>query len=268
MTYNIKSGRHHPKGLDAVARVIQSLAPDVLAVQEVDEGMARTQARAQTDWLTRGLRMRGLFAPAMAYDGGLYGVALLSRWPIQAHERRPLFTPDYPDADTRPRHDSEPRVMLAATVACGGWTQPPPAARDMAIPREQVPILNIIVTHLGLTPDQRAIQAQELAQFARTWHSELPTIIMGDFNCDPDAPELAPLREHFRDACAVCGVQGDARYTFPSGPFGARTSNGWRGAIDYVWASPVINILSARVVMDETRASDHQPVIVEIEVDG
>jgi endonuclease/exonuclease/phosphatase family metal-dependent hydrolase len=89
---------------------------------------------------------------------------------------------------------------------------------------------------------------------------------MGDFNCDPDAPELTPLRDHFQEACAVCGVSGDARFTFPAGPLGARTDDGWHGAIDHVWASHDIRITSAQVIIDETKASDHQPLVVEFEL--
>jgi len=127
-------------------------------------------------------------------------------------------------------------------------------------------VIKLIVTHLGLTPDQRAVQVQQLAEFARTWQGDLPTIIMGDFNCLPDAPELAPLREHFQDACALRNITGDARLTFPSGAMGARTADGWHGAIDYVWASRDVRIVSAHVIFDESRASDHQPLVVECEI--
>jgi endonuclease/exonuclease/phosphatase family metal-dependent hydrolase len=253
MTYNIKSGRHHPDGLAAIARIVEAQSPDILALQEVDEGMARSAGLAQTDWLTRRLRMRGLFAPAMPYDGGWYGIALLSHWPVESHECRPLFCPTYPDAASRPRHDSEPRVMLSARVS------PPPDSPDTPAR------VNVIVTHLGLTPDQRTVQVRELAEQVAHWADAGPTLVVGDFNCEPDAPELSPLRERLRDACAARGVAGEDRFTFPSGSRGARTSDGWRGAIDYVWVSPDLSVLSARVLADESRASDHQPLVVDLE---
>ncbi len=267
MTYNIKSGRYHPDGLEAVARVIEAQSPDVVGLQEVDEGMARTHRVAQADWLTRRLRMRGVYAPATEHDGGLYGIALLSRWPIQTHERQRLFKSVYADAASRPRHDSEQRVMLGAVVTPTPNPSPAcPVGSNIWVAQGRG--VKIIVTHLGLTSDQRVSQVHELADFARAWQGDLPTIIMGDFNCDPEAPELAPLRERFQEACTVCGVQGDARFTFPSGPLGARMSDGWRGAIDYIWASRDVQVLSARVLMDETKASDHQPLIVELTTDG
>ncbi|MBI5879627.1 MAG: endonuclease/exonuclease/phosphatase family protein [Chloroflexi bacterium] len=248
MTYNIKAGRYHPDGLEAAVRVVKRHAPDILALQEVDEGMPRTNGVAQTDWLARRLRMRGLYAPALERDGGRYGIALLTRLPVQAHERRLLFRPQYPDTDRRPRHDSEPRVALAAVLDSAAGP------------------LRVFVTHIGLTPDQRSVQAREVAAFADGWGGRAPALIAGDFNCDPDAPELEALRAGYTDACALRGVSGDARFTFPSGALGARAPEGWRGAIDTVWVSPGLTVHAARVAADESCASDHQPVIVDFSI--
>lgn len=253
-TYNIKSGRFHPQGLEAVARILESTRPDVVALQEVDEAMRRTGGTAQTDWLARRLHMTGIFAPAMAYDGGQYGIALLSRLPLSAHERRPLFQPVYADAAARPRHDSEPRVMLGARLslpaADGGGSRP----------------LNLVVTHLGLTQDQRAVQVRELAGFAQTWAGGQPLAVLGDFNCDPDAPELAPLRGFLVDACAAQVVVGAARVTFPGAGHTTARAMPEPSAIDYVWLSPDVQLLSAQVLPDDSLASDHRPLVVDVEV--
>jgi endonuclease/exonuclease/phosphatase family metal-dependent hydrolase len=254
-TYNIKSGRNHPHGLEAVARIVEQCSPDILGLQEVDEGMTRTQGVSQTDWLSRRLCMRGVYAPAMTYAGGQYGIALLTRWSVGAHERHPLYRPDYPDAESRPRHDGEPRVMLGVRLS--------PAKSGSAAHSGP---LSVIVTHLGLTPDQRLIQAREVADFARRWGGSEPTVVLGDFNCDPDAPELAPLRSTLVDACDACRVSGNERCTFPSGLEGAPASKQVPSAIDYVWVSPGVKITSARVVMDESGVSDHRPLIVDLEL--
>lgn len=246
VTYNIKSGRYQPHGLEAVARTIQSLSPDILALQEVDEDMRRTSGVAQTDWLSRRLRMTALFAPAMAYDGGQYGIALLSRYPISTHQSRRLYQPVYPDAASRPRHDSEPRVMLGVRLLL-------PDTR----PQGGLP-LSVVVAHLGLTQDQRLLQLRELSDFSLPWASSGPLVVLGDFNCEPDAPELAPLRASLVDACAAQGVAGDARITFPLDSEPA--------AIDYIWVSPTMHIISAKVVHDETQASDHFPLVVDVEL--
>ena len=157
------------------------------------------------------------------------------------------------DAASRPRHDSEPRVMLSARIT-------PPDSPD-APDR-----INVIVTHLGLTADQRAVQVRQLADQAAQWGDAGPTLLMGDFNCEPDAPELLPLRAHFNEVCVECGISGEARYSFPSGPRGARTPDGWRGAIDYIWVSHDVKVISANVLADVSLASDHQPLIANLEL--
>ena len=253
VTYNIKSGRYHPEGLAAVANVVEALHPDILALQEVDEQMRRTGGIAQTDWLSRRLRMTGLFAPAFPYDGGQYGIALLTRFRISAHERRALFTPLYPDAASRPRHDSEHRVMLGARLElpCEG--------------SQTGCTLNVVAAHLGLTADQRAIQVHELAAFAQAWAGGEPLAVMGDLNCDPGAPELEPLRTTFVDACAAHSVSGAARITFPPAQ-SDDPSSAEPTAIDYVWLSPGVRVTSARVLQDESLASDHRPGVVDVEL--
>src|SRR5438046_2073866 len=117
MSYNIKSGRFRPNSLEAVARLIAAQSPDVVALQEVDECLARSERIPQTDWLAGRLKMYGLFAPAMQIDDGWYGIALLSRWQAQKHEHRLLFRPRYADAAQRPRLDSEQRVMLGGLLS-------------------------------------------------------------------------------------------------------------------------------------------------------
>ena len=90
-------------GLEAVAQMIAAQSPDVVALQEVDECLARTERIPQTDWLASRLKMYGIFAPATQIDDGWYGIALLSRWQAQKHEHRLLFRPRYADAAQRPR---------------------------------------------------------------------------------------------------------------------------------------------------------------------
>ena len=48
--------------------------------------------------------------------------------------------------------------------------------------------------------------------------------------------------------------------------FGARCPDGWHGAIDHIWLSPQVRVTSAAVIYDETCASDHQPLVVDCEI--
>ena len=75
---------------------------------------------------------------------------------------------------------------------------------------------------------------------------------MGDFNIEPDNELLVPIREKMQDTQAK--MKGNIK-TFPS--------NEPRIKIDYIFLSPDIKIKSAEVV--NKIASDHRPIIVEIE---
>lgn len=81
MSYNIRNGR----GLDNVsniqrtADVINKVRPNVVAVQEVDSVTGRS---GQTDILrvlADKTLMFPVYAPAINYDGGKYGIGMLSK---------------------------------------------------------------------------------------------------------------------------------------------------------------------------------------------
>src|SRR6188768_3816553 len=84
MTYNI----HHAEGMDKrldverIARVIRDAKPDLVALQELDAGANRTNRVEQAKELARLLKMHYVFGPAMEFDGGKYGDAVLSRYKI------------------------------------------------------------------------------------------------------------------------------------------------------------------------------------------
>src|ERR1700724_2661395 len=80
LTYNI----HHGEGTDGrfdlsrLARVMKSVQPDVIALQEVDRGTERSGGVDQLAELARLTDMHAEFGKAMDYSGGGYGVAWLS----------------------------------------------------------------------------------------------------------------------------------------------------------------------------------------------
>ncbi len=84
LCYNI----HHGEGIDReldlqrIARVIQSVSPDVVALQEVDRKTARTGRVDQPAELARLLKMTVVFEKNIDFQGGQYGNAVLSKWPV------------------------------------------------------------------------------------------------------------------------------------------------------------------------------------------
>src|ERR1044071_240107 len=86
MTYNIHVGVGMDKKLDLqrIADVIRKHDPDLVGLQEVDRGVQRTQRIDEIVELAKLTRMDYAFAFNLPYQGGQYGVAILSRLPIRA----------------------------------------------------------------------------------------------------------------------------------------------------------------------------------------
>jgi endonuclease/exonuclease/phosphatase family metal-dependent hydrolase len=248
MSYNIKVGSWTERGLDAVADVIAAADPDIVALQEVDRLMARTGMVDQAAWLGERLGYYTAYGAAVTgqqfgAQGGEYGVAMLSRWPIVQHERCFLFHEPSPPEQRPSRYHTEQRVILGCAIHT-----------DDAL-------IDVFCTHFDLTPDQRIRQAHDVVHWITTWHPGRPAVLMGDFNSEPDAQEMATLRTALVDVFDALGVGGDERITFPAGPLGSRTPDGWRGAIDYIWTTEHWRDLAIEVIREEAPASDHAPVV-------
>lgn len=92
LTYNI----HHGEGIDGkldlarIAAVIRSAEPDIVALQEVDQKAERTGKVDQPAELSKLTGMNVAFGDNIKLQGGSYGNAVLSRFPIKRHENHPL----------------------------------------------------------------------------------------------------------------------------------------------------------------------------------
>src|SRR5882672_6615404 len=84
MTYNIHVGVGMDKKQDLarIAEVINHERPDLVGLQEVDRGVERTGHVDEVAELARLTGMDYAFAPNLRFQGGWYGVAVLSRLPI------------------------------------------------------------------------------------------------------------------------------------------------------------------------------------------
>src|SRR5580692_10055815 len=127
LTYNVHRCVGADRVLDVarVADVLAAQAPDIVALQEVDVGRARTGGVDQAHQLARRLGMAFHFNAALKVEEELYGDAILTALPERLVKAGPL--PGYP----RLRR-LEPRGALWVEVEVG-------AVR-----------LQVITTHLGL----------------------------------------------------------------------------------------------------------------------
>jgi endonuclease/exonuclease/phosphatase family metal-dependent hydrolase len=232
VTYNI----HHGEGTDGridlerIAALLSSMQPDLVALQEVDRNTIRTGRVDQFEMLERLTGMRGAFGKAMDFDGGSYGVAILSRLPLHNARSRPL--PGAPDR--------EPRTDLTADVEM----------------RPGLPMLQFSTTHLdqGFDIASRLAQVRFLNATVAP-DEEQPAILAGDLNSQADSAVVSVLHQVWCDMFTA---------PEPLGPQGVP-----RRRVDHVLARPAArwHTDDAQIV-DDRIASDHRPVIVTLEWEG
>ena len=229
MTFNIYHGETMAGDfdLDRIARVIVDADPDMVALQEVDFLTDRARGMDLATELGLRTKMTPLFGGAMAYDGGEYGVAILSKYSFVASRNVGL-----PHSEGR-----EPRTALEATVRL--------PSGDM---------IALVGTHLDHLRDEgeRLMQARAIVEaFAG---NTVPTILAGDLNAEPDSETLSILREHWTAA------HGDS-------PEPTHPSKDPKRKIDYVMFAPEERwrVVELRVIVDDV-ASDHCAVVAELEL--
>ena len=164
MSYNIRNGRgaDDVQDLGRIAEVIGRVAPDVVALQEVDSVTGRMNGRFIPEELGRMTGMHARFCRAIDYDGGAYGVGLVSRDEPLAVRRIPL-----------PGRE-ESRVLFVA----------------------EFPDYVVCVTHLSLTPEDQRASLPIIRTVTDTCRK--PVLLAGDFNMKVAKTVLDGLDGTFR----------------------------------------------------------------------
>jgi endonuclease/exonuclease/phosphatase family metal-dependent hydrolase len=168
LCYNI----HHAEGVDRkldverIASVIRSVEPDLVALQEVDQKVKRTQVVDQPAELAKLTKMQVVFGANIELQGGHYGNAVLSRFPIARHKNHLL-----PNID-----GSEQRGVIES---------------EIKIPDSEVSLL-LLATHLDFRADERLASAKVINELAAK-HPEQAALLAGDLNATPDSKTLQHL---------------------------------------------------------------------------
>lgn len=233
LTYNIHAGKDAAQqhNLERVAQVIADADADIVLLQEVDRRTQRSDGEDHLAELARLTGMHSAFAKSLDYQGGEYGIAVLSRFPLDSARVVRL--------DVRPPQERsggvyEPRVGLHVIART---------------PRGAVHVVN---THIdpGAAPLYRHQEVIGLlAHMARSVPPDAALVFGGDLNARPETPEIAALALSFHDAWNRCG-DGGPGYSFPAAVPDRR--------IDYILLRGVA-CTAARVL--DTQASDHRPVL-------
>jgi endonuclease/exonuclease/phosphatase family metal-dependent hydrolase len=234
MTYNV----HGCVGCDLrfqperVARVIESVGADIVALQEIFEEGPRSKHLHQAEWLANRLGMHFEFGAARKIEGGgRYGNAVLSRHSLRVvrAERLPRLTPR-----------REPRAALRVEV-------------DTPLGN-----LDLVNTHLGLRPRERVLQTTALAT---DWLSHVTpdsaSILCGDLNAVPGSSVYETFAR----------ILNDAELAFPA----AKAAKTWPALfpvmrLDHVFVGHGLRVVAWCVPSScvERIASDHLPVVVDV----
>ncbi len=240
MTYNVHSciGMDGKLSPERIARVIARYAPDIVALQELDVGRARTEGVDQAHIIAQCLEMDFHFHPAMHIEEERYGDAILTHLPMRLVKAGTL--PGLPD-----KPGIEPRGVL--------WVE---------IERDGTPI-QVLNTHLGLLPRERRAQAEALLGPDWLGHPACsgPVVLCGDFNALPSSSVCRQLRTRLNDA------QIELESHRPRSTFFGRFPT---ARIDHVFVDSGLTVADIEVPDSELVrvASDHLPLIVELRLPG
>lgn len=232
MSYNVHScggldGRISPR---RIARIIAQQAPDIVALQELDCGRARSRGEDQANLIAELLGYHVVFCPTVTVGREGYGHAVLSRWPLETV-----------------------KVAELPSRVGGVW----PEKRGAVWTRllfHGTP-LHVVTTHLGLSPGERRMQMEAL--LGPGWLGphldKAPVILCGDFNCRPGGPTHRLATAKLRDV-----VESGNLKTF--------TSLRPLVRLDHIFVSRHFTVENVRVVQNAlTRtASDHLPLLAKL----
>jgi endonuclease/exonuclease/phosphatase family metal-dependent hydrolase len=236
LTYNIHSclgmdGKLSPR---RIARIIESMEPDVVALQEVDLGRARSGHQDQAKLIADELAWHFQFCPTLAEGRESYGHAIISREPVEVIKREL-----YPKRS----NGGEARGALWVRLQRGDR------------------IINILNTHFGLSPRERIHQTNTL--LSERWLGGIPAseaiVLCGDFNMGPRSKTYAAICRRLRDVYALRPASRPAATFFSRFPI---------SRLDHVFVSPHFAVTRTSVVRNQlTRvASDHLPLVVDLQL--
>jgi endonuclease/exonuclease/phosphatase family metal-dependent hydrolase len=239
LTYNI----HHGEGTDGkfnlprIAKVMLSVKPDVIAVQEVDQKTRRASGADQPAELARLTGMKVVYGRNIDFEGGGYGTAVLTSLPVRSHESVKLKSFYAPT-----KENPEQRGVQVVELGEKGE-------------------LLFLCTHLDYRPpeDERMASAKTINELIKK-HGNKPAIIAGDFNALPDSRPIHEFAKEWSIAGPIVRADGTvAKGSKPILTFPAEKPDRW---IDYVMYRPASRWQVVEVrVLDEPVASDHSPLL-------
>ncbi|WP_408007688.1 endonuclease/exonuclease/phosphatase family protein [Pseudalkalibacillus sp. A8] len=232
MTFNIRHGKGMDKNhnLQRISQVLKNSKADIIGLNEVDKEFSkRSEFVDQAEWIAKDLNMGYVFGPSITRRGKKegdirqYGSAILTRFPIITSDNYPF--------DFLPRI-VEDRSLLKVIVEI--------EKREVAI----------YITHLSFAPFLHSKQTEFILE--RVTQDVKPSVIMGDWNMKPYSSSWKLVTEQLKDTWEEQQGNGGSGYTFPS--------RRPRMKLDYIFMNDFFEVLEAKVVETNSKASDHLPL--------
>lgn len=229
MSYNIHVGQDasNTDQLKGLARFLKSTKADLIGLQEVDSMCNRSGKVDQMKFLAEETGMYYAYARHFAYDGGSYGIGILSRYPLtEVKDQRIILTSDG-------RSDAATRALLTASLSYGNNK------------------ITFATVHLDYRDsDSRFAQSKEIINLFKSYPT--PVVLTGDFNARPGTREVTNLESIFTDT-------GDGSLvTFPA----LKPLN----KIDYILISKGHLLKVKKNQVFPVLYSDHLPVMSVIKI--
>lgn len=241
LTYNVHRCRGTDRRLSParIAEVIARCAPDIVALQELDVGRARTGRVDQAHLIARRLEMDFHFHSVLQVEEESYGDAILTALPARLVKSGPL------PALAMARR-LEPRGALWVGVDVGDGAE-----------------VQIVNTHLSLIGRERVRQVAAL--LGPDWLGRMdrrePKILLGDFNAVPRSAAYKAVTRVMDDAQLLPQPRRRPQPTFPARLPTLR--------LDHVFvSSDSVAVTGVDVPRGAPArvASDHLPLVVDFEV--
>ncbi|HEX5471939.1 MAG TPA: endonuclease/exonuclease/phosphatase family protein [Lacipirellulaceae bacterium] len=244
LTYNIRHGEgmDHKVDLQRIAKVIVSARPDIVALEEVDQGVKRTNRIDEPHELARLTGMKAVFGRNITFQGGGYGTAVLTRLPVRSKKSIKLKS----FYESTPEHEEQRGVQV------------------IQLGNEHSPALLFLCTHLDYRPpdDERMNSAATINELFKKYGEE-PAIIAGDFNARPDSRPIRAFAKEWK----IAGWKDGAETEVDDGKMDSNEIVTFPAdkpdhCIDYVMCRPASRwkVVEVRVI-NEPVASDHRPVL-------
>ncbi len=230
LSYNI----HHGEGVDGkldlarIAKVILAARADLVSLQEVDQKTKRTEDVDQPAELERLTKMQVVFGSNLDLQGGSYGNAVLSKFPIKRSQNHLLPVVE----------QGEQRGVLEVEI---DW------------PRLEQPLL-FLATHWDFRrdPRERLASAEQINKLVAL-RQDRPALLAGDLNDVADSQPLTELTKHWKIV---------NEKPLPTIPVDKPTKQ-----IDFILLRPADRwrVIDVRV-LDEAVASDHRAILSVLEL--